>query len=48
MEIDGAAGGLTIVRPAAAAPPRRLAQVGLRHSSESALVSRARVWGQRI
>jgi hypothetical protein len=32
---------LTIVRPAAAAPPRRLAQVGLRHSSESAI--RARV-----
>ena len=43
-DLDGAAVDLTIVRPVAAAPPRRLAQVGLRHSSlESALVSRARV-----
>jgi hypothetical protein len=47
--LDGAAVDLTIVRPAAAAPPSRLEQVGLRQSSlESALVSLARAWGQRI
>ena len=41
---DGAAGDLTIARPAAAAPPRRPEQVGLRQSSlESARASRARV-----
>ena len=36
MEIDGAAGDITLVRPAAAAPPRRPEQVELR---------RARVFG---
>src|ERR1035437_2144598 len=36
MEIDGAAGDITLVRPAAAAPPRRPEQVEMR---------RARVFG---